>query len=139
MAKKEDRYKDAGEFIKQSSRKVADEEVTEEFKEEQKKEYTTERWNRELGKHNSKSPALSGGDLDARWSEADVGEETAGGDVATPDQDIVEEQAKALGVSYQDNEPLKGSEKLQERDRKRWELDPASSEDYPERTKPKKR
>ena len=37
---------------------------------------------------------------------------------------------KALGVEYQDNEELKGADKIAERDRKRWELDPASSEDY---------
>jgi hypothetical protein len=138
MGKKEEKFKDAGEFISEASDQLADEEVTEQFKEEQKKEYAADRWNRELDKHHSKSPALSGGDVDARWSEADSGEETVGGHAPTPDQDIVEEQAAALGVSYQDDEPLKGSEKLHERDRRRWELNPASSEDYQERTKPKK-
>jgi hypothetical protein len=30
---------------------------------------------------------------------------------------------------------LKGAEKIQERDRHRWELDPASSDDYKDRAK----
>ena len=38
-----------------------------------------------------------------------------------------------LGVTYQDGEPLKAGEKEVERDRHRWELDPASAEDYQER------
>jgi hypothetical protein len=32
-------------------------------------------------------------------------------------------------------EELKGAEKVSKRDRHRWELDPASSEDYPDRRK----
>ena len=30
-------------------------------------------------------------------------------------------------------EELKGADKISERDKHRWELDPASSEDYPDR------
>ena len=48
-------------------------------------------------------------------------------------QGVVEDIGKALGVEYQDNEELKGSDKVAERDRHRWELDPASSEDYKNR------
>ena len=62
-----------------------------------------------------------------------TGDEAPGGDNSTPDQDIVDDIGKALGVEYQDNEELKGADKVEERDRKRWELDPASSEDYKER------
>ena len=40
---------------------------------------------------------------------------------------------KALGVEYQDNEELKASDKIAERDKQRWELDPASSDDYQDR------
>jgi uncharacterized protein DUF6335 len=36
----------------------------------------------------------------------------------------------ALGVSYEDHEELKGSDKVVERDKHRWELDPASADDY---------
>jgi hypothetical protein len=84
--------------------------------------------------HTETSPALTGGDVDADWESAySVGDEAPGGDNPTPDQDIVDDIGKAVGIEYQDNEPLKGADKVEERDRKRWELDPASSEDYPER------
>jgi len=77
------------------------------------------------------SAELSGGDLDARWDQAESsGEETVGGSVPTPDQDVVDEIGKAIGVVYQDTEPLRLGEKEQERDEHRWELDPASAEDY---------
>jgi hypothetical protein len=79
-------------------------------------------------------PDLSAGDIDARWDQAESGgEETAGGSVPTPDQDIVEEIGRAIGVTYQEGEPLRVGEKEHERDAHRWELDPASAEDYRER------
>ena len=56
-----------------------------------------------------------------------------GGSAPTPDQDIVEEIGAAVGITYEDNEPLKGGDKVEARDRHRWDLDPASSEDYDER------
>lgn len=80
----------------------------------------------ELEEHHSKSPALSGGDLDADWQSTDMaGEEAVGGSAPTPDQDVVDELGQALGVTYEDDEPLDG-EKIRERDRNRWELDPES-------------
>jgi hypothetical protein len=82
----------------------------------------------------STSPVLSAGDLDARWDEAESsGEETAGGSQPTPDQEVVDEIGRAIGVTYQEGEVLKAGEKEADRDRHRWELDPASSEDYQER------
>jgi Family of unknown function (DUF6335) len=92
---------------------------------------------RRLKEHHSRTPELSGGDVDAEWDRADVGEESVGGDNPTPDQDIVEEVANAVGINYEDNEPLRGAEKLEDRDRRRWEVDPASSEDYHERSRRK--
>lgn len=87
----------------------------------------------ELEEYNSKSPVLSGGDIDAKWEEADVsGEETVGGTTPTPDQDVVDELGQALGITYEDDEPLHTEEKLRERDRNRWELDPESAEDAEE-------
>jgi hypothetical protein len=84
--------------------------------------------------HNETSPELTGGDVDADWQDAySVGDEAPGGDNPTPDQDRVDDIAKALGVEYQDNEELRGSDKISDRDRHRWELDPASSEDYRDR------
>jgi hypothetical protein len=84
--------------------------------------------------HTETSPALTGGDVDADWEGAySSGDEAPGGDNPTPDQDIVDEIGHAIGVEYEDNEELKGDEKIAKRDRNRWELDPASSEDYPDR------
>ncbi len=72
---------------------------------------------------------------DAAWKEEGGSEEVVGGANPTPDQDVVEEIGKAMGLTYEDNEPLGLNEKLHNRDLHRWELDPASSEDYQERTK----
>ena len=83
----------------------------------------------------SRTGKLSGGDLDAAVGEPGGGEETVGGSAPTPDQDIVENLGRAAGVTYQDNEKLKPVEKVKKRDRKRWELNPSSSEDYAERSK----
>jgi hypothetical protein len=87
-----------------------------------------------LHEHNETSPALTAGDVDADWeSAATVGDEAPGGDNPTPDQDIVDDIGKAVGVVYEDNEELKGEEKIIKRDKHRWELDPASSEDFKDR------
>jgi hypothetical protein len=84
--------------------------------------------------HTETSPALTGGDVDADWESAySVGDEAPGGDNPTPDQDIVDDIGRAVGVEYQDNEELKGEKKLLERDKHRWELDPASSDDWEDR------
>jgi hypothetical protein len=86
---------------------------------------------RSLHEHSGMTPAITGGDLDADWENAYFsGDEAPGGDNLTPDQDSVEEIGEALGVSYEDNEELKGSDKVIERDKHRWELDPASADDY---------
>jgi hypothetical protein len=84
--------------------------------------------------HKETSPDLTAGDVDADWVAAySVGDEAPGGDNPTPDQVVVEEVGKALGVVYADGEELSADGKIASRDRHRWELDPASSEDYPER------
>ena len=86
--------------------------------------------------HTQTGPAMTGGDVDADWEDAyAVGDEAPGGDNPTPDQDVVDDIGKALGVQYEDNEELKSSDKIIERDKHRWELDPASSEDYKDRDK----
>ena len=83
--------------------------------------------------HTETSPALTGGDVDADWEEAyAVGDEAPGGDNPTPDQDRVDDIGRALGVEYADNEELKAGDKISARDKHRWELDPASAEDYPD-------
>ena len=87
-----------------------------------------------FAEHTETSPALTGGDVDADWESAySVGDEAPGGDNPTPDQDIVDDIGKAVGIEYQDNEELKGAKKVEQRDKKRWELDPASAEDWEDR------
>ena len=87
-----------------------------------------------FAQHTETSPVITGGDIDADWESAySVGDEAPGGDNPTPDQDIVDDIGKALGVQYEDNEELKGEKKISDRDKKRWELDPASSDDYEDR------
>ncbi|MBX3282107.1 MAG: hypothetical protein KF756_06475 [Acidobacteria bacterium] len=82
-----------------------------------------------LEQHTETSPILSAGDIDANWEDADdVGDEGVGGSSPTPDQDIVEEIGEALGVTFQDNEPLDVLGKLEKRDEDRWELNPASAD-----------
>jgi hypothetical protein len=84
-------------------------------------------------RHTNISPAITGGDVDADWEDAyAVGDEAPGGDNPTPDQDRVDDIGRALGIEYADNEELKGSDKVAGRDKHRWELDPASAEDYPD-------
>jgi hypothetical protein len=84
--------------------------------------------------HTETSPALTGGDVDADWESAySVGDEAPGGDNPTPDQNNVDDIGVALGVEYADNEELEGADKIEERDRHRWEDDPASSEDFDDR------
>jgi Family of unknown function (DUF6335) len=86
--------------------------------------------------HASMTPDISAGDVDVNVEDAYFsGDESPGGDNTTPDQDVVDEIGKALGVEYQDSEELRASDKVAERDKHRWELDPASSEDYRDRKK----
>jgi hypothetical protein len=83
--------------------------------------------------HTETSPVMTGGDVDADWEDAyAVGDEAPGGDNPTPDQDRVDDIGRAMGVEYADNEELKAADKIAERDKHRWELDPASAEDYPD-------
>ena len=88
----------------------------------------------ERADHATMTPAITGGDVDADVENAYFsGDEAPGGDNPTPDQDIVDDIGRALGVEYQDNEELRSSDKVADRDRHRWELDPASAEDYKDR------
>lgn len=77
---------------------------------------------------------ITGGDVDAQFEGAQFsGDESAVSSMTTPEQNQVDETGAAMGVTYQDNEELKFGEKERSRDIKRWELDPASSEDYIDR------
>ncbi len=83
-----------------------------------------------LESHDARTPRLPGGDVEAAWDVAAVGDETVGGAAPTPDQDQVDALGEAVGITYGDSEPLRPAEKVAERDDQRWELDPASAEDY---------
>lgn len=77
---------------------------------------------------------LTAGDFDADVHNAHLaGDETPGGENPTPGQDVVDLIGRSLGVEYDDAEELRGADKIADRDRHRWELDPASSEDYRDR------
>lgn len=67
---------------------------------------------------------LTGGDVDADWMRAgSTGEEAVGGSVATPDQDVVDEIGRALGVEQAPEAEVRTAEELlHERDRFRWHL-----------------
>jgi hypothetical protein len=90
--------------------------------------------NQTLRNHRGMSSSIAAGDVDVDVEDAYfTGEEAPGGDNPTPDQDVVDDIGKALGVVYEDAEELKASDKVVERDKHRWELDPASAEDYKDR------
>jgi hypothetical protein len=89
----------------------------------------------EMKEYTFTSPELTGGDVDAAWDQAAaVGDEAVGGTVATPDQSVTEDLEKAVGLEMDDRAFLRTQDILEERDDRRWELDPTSSEDYQERS-----
>jgi len=79
----------------------------------------------EMATHRDTSPRLTGGDVDADWQAAGAtGEEAVGGSVATPDQDVVDEIGRALGVEQDADAPVRTSDEiLRARDRLRWHLE----------------
>ena len=83
-----------------------------------------------LRNNTAASPLDAGGDFDAAWEDVnDSGTETISGDNPTPDQSVVEENAHAVGVNYEDNEELEFLDKIERRDRDRFELDERSKAD----------
>ena len=83
-----------------------------------------------LRNNTAASPKDAGGDLDANWEDVNQsGSETVGGDNPTPDQSMVEENANAVGVNFEDNEELEFIDKIERRDRDRFELDEGSTTD----------
>lgn len=70
------------------------------------------------------TPEATGGDIDAEWEKSeDDGAESFGGHNPTPDQSDIEENAAAMGFNFQDNQEIDLLEKMQKRDRDRFELD----------------
>ena len=87
-----------------------------------------------LRRNTNSDPSLSSGDLDAQWEMAEsCGDETVGGSMMTPDQNVVDEFGEAVGVTYEADEELWLVDKERARDTRRWELDPDSADDWEER------
>lgn len=80
---------------------------------------------RDVAAHAESGPRLTGGDVDADWQTAySSGEESIGGSVSTPDQDVVDEIGRALGVEQDADAPVRASDEiLRARDRLRWHLE----------------
>ena len=80
-----------------------------------------------LHNNTAASPQDAGGDIDATWEDVnESGSETFAGDSPTPDQSMVEENARAIGISFEDNEELDFLDKIERRDRNRYELEEQS-------------
>lgn len=122
------------EILKQLDDYTDDEDVLEDFAERQGlASGGRQKLEEKLNEHNSLDPSLSGGDVDAAWEDTNVaGEESVGGSVSTPDQDIVDELGEAAGLTYRDDEALNYDRKVLNRDRDRWELNPASADEEEE-------
>src|SRR5215475_13898621 len=137
VEKKENQFIGADRLLDSYETKIVDQgldrEILEEFVDAAKLNSGSQLLMKELREYHATSPELSGGDIDAAWDQADAGEETVGGSTPTPDQDVVDELGGAIGLIYEDTEPLHTAEKIAQRDLHRWELDPASSEDYEKR------
>jgi hypothetical protein len=85
-------------------------------------------------KYNEASPTLTGGDIEANYEQANAeGDESVGGTAPTPDMDIVDDLGKAVGLEMNDANFLHTNDILEQRDNRRWELEPRSSQDYEER------
>jgi hypothetical protein len=84
-----------------------------------------------LAEQGGTGPVLTGGDVDADWSRAHLsGDEAVAGSVATPDQDVVDEIGRALGVEQAPDAPVQTSEEiLRERDRRRWQAERDTAEE----------
>ena len=105
----------------------------EELAKENQAEVGAQRTQQELEEHHSTGPTLTGGDLDADWQGAEaVGDEAVGGHAPTPDQSVVDELGRALGLDTDEDEELHSFEELvAERDHNRWELDRRSADSEP--------
>jgi len=79
-----------------------------------------------LRNNTAASPQDAGGDIDAAWEDVnESGSESFAGDSPTPDQSMVEENAHAMGINFEDNEEL-DFDKIERRDRDRYELEEQS-------------
>lgn len=119
-------------YAEEVARHTNDPDIQEDFETRQDFDTGRRQLDEQLEQHHSESPELAAGDIDAAWDESDVGDEMPGGTAPTPDQDVVDEIGEAVGLTYDDDEPLGIGEKMTERDQHRWELDPESAEEEEE-------
>jgi hypothetical protein len=85
-------------------------------------------------------PVITGGDLDANWANAQFsGDDAAVSSTPAPAAGTVDDIGAAMGVTYQDNEELRVGDKERDRDKRRFELDPASSDDWQDRNRDESR
>jgi hypothetical protein len=113
---------------------LIDQEVVESFAQDQLLDHGSELAKRRMQQHTDQSPELVAGDADSTWDDADA-EEAGTGATPTPDENLVDELGGEIGISYSDSEPLHTEDKFEQRDRDRWELNPASDPEYRERIK----
>ncbi len=73
---------------------------------------------------------LTTGDLDPDWELEELLSDDSG---TASERNIVDELGEAIGLTYAEDEELWCGTKERERDRHRWELDPASADDWRER------
>jgi hypothetical protein len=114
-------------IAERQKRYTEDEAVAEDLEERQKLAHGgREKIKEELEETHFSSPDLAGGDIDADWENADTGSgsEAVGGTEPTPDQDVVDELGEAVGITYEDDEPLNIEKKMRERREKRLEPRP---------------
>lgn len=97
------------------------------FKEEVRKEFKNAS---DRGESNLNKIKAELGELNYILSSPIISEEDTTFKNINPDQ-----QGEAYGLAYQANEPLDTAEKIEERDEERWELNPASADDFEETTK----
>jgi Family of unknown function (DUF6335) len=78
----------------------------------------------------STRPGIESDRLGAGFDPTRLGDETGDASSPRPDENIADEIGAEVGVTYQEGEELDTVNKVAERDRDRWELRPASSEDF---------
>ena len=108
IRKKDNKIIDAG--LLGSPKNPVDPEVSAEFDDAKRRAGSgTSLLEQKLREHHSRTPELTANDIDADWEDSDAGDETVGGDNMTPDQSVVEDIGRAVGLTHDDREPLRTS------------------------------
>lgn len=80
-----------------------------------------------------RSPGIEADRLGAGFDPTEAGDETGDASSPRPDENVADEIGGEVGVTYAAEEALRTHGKVADRDRRRWELDPGSSEDWADR------